>query len=161
MVIKSINELLKKKRNPIKFWQDKGAIIGENCEIYSSASLGSEPYLIKIGNHVRINGGVQLITHDGGCWTLRGLKEEYKNYDLFDQVSNEEYKFCRVFLISDNFERNLRELLHFLQVIKDNQKQVENGQFEFFIRGEEEKIAPFVDTALARLENLIIPVRTG
>lgn len=49
----------------------KGAVIGKNCEIYTTANFGSEPYLINIGNHVRINEGVTLVTHDGGYWVLR------------------------------------------------------------------------------------------
>ena len=31
-----------------------GGKLGENCEIYSSVVFGSEPYLIEIGNNVRI-----------------------------------------------------------------------------------------------------------
>ena len=42
-----------------------------------SANFGSEPYLVTLGNHVRINDGVKLITHDGGYWVLRS---EYAGY---------------------------------------------------------------------------------
>lgn len=70
LFIKIFNKYQKFK-NPIKYWRNKGAIIGENCEIYSSANFGSEPFLITIGNHVRINEKVELITHDGGVWVLR------------------------------------------------------------------------------------------
>lgn len=44
----------------------KGVKIGSNCEIYRDVNFGSEPYLIDIGNHVRITRGCKLITHDGG-----------------------------------------------------------------------------------------------
>lgn len=68
----------------------KGVTIGEDCEIYTSASFGSEPYLIEIGNHVRINGGVELVTHDGGYWILRdelaGYKNKFKNADKFGRI---------------------------------------------------------------------------
>ena len=77
----------KLKRNPIKFWRSKGMQIGEGCEIYSSANFGSEPYLIKIGNNVRINSNVKCITHDGGVWVLRNLKEERKKADIFGCIS--------------------------------------------------------------------------
>lgn len=77
----------KLKRNPIKFWRSKGMRIGEGCEIYSSANFGSEPYLIEIGNHVRINSNVKCITHDGGVWVLRNLKDERKKADIFGCIS--------------------------------------------------------------------------
>jgi len=71
----------------------------------------------------------------------------------------------RFFLISDDFDRNLQELLLILQTIKSRQPintgsypKDHNISYEFYIRGNEEKIAPFVDTALARVKNLIIPV---
>ena len=75
------------RRNPVQFWKGKGANIGDGCEIYSSASFGSEPYLITIGNYVRINAGVRLITHDGGVWVLRHMKEEYKDIDIFGKIT--------------------------------------------------------------------------
>lgn len=61
--------------------------IGEGCEIYSTANFSSEPYLITIGNNVRINANVQFITHDGGVWVLRNLKEERKKADIFGAIS--------------------------------------------------------------------------
>lgn len=53
-----------------EYW-GKGLIIGEDCEIYKSVDFGSEPYLIEIGNHVRITNNVTFIKHDGGVWVLR------------------------------------------------------------------------------------------
>ena len=78
---------IKLKSNPIKYWRSQGAKIGEGCEIYSTANFGSEPYLITIGNKVRINANVQLITHDGGVWVLRNLKEDRKKADIFGCIS--------------------------------------------------------------------------
>lgn len=43
-----------------------GVVIGENSEIYPSVNFGSEPYLIEIGNNVRITDNVKLTTYDGG-----------------------------------------------------------------------------------------------
>lgn len=51
--------------------------LGEHCEIHRNVNFGSEPYLISIGDHVRITNNVQFITHDGGIWVLRYL-EKYK-----------------------------------------------------------------------------------
>lgn len=86
MIGKFINQW-KLKRNPIKFWRSKGMKIGEGCEIYSSANFGSQPYLIQIGDHVRINSNVKCITHDGGVWVLRNLKEDRKQADIFGCIS--------------------------------------------------------------------------
>lgn len=48
-----------------------GAQIGERCYIVPT-DLGTEPYLVKIGDHVAIATGVNFHTHDGGVWVLRG-----------------------------------------------------------------------------------------
>lgn len=47
---------------------------------------GGEPYLVEIGNHVRINSNVQFITHDGGAWVLRGMYPELSKVDLFGKI---------------------------------------------------------------------------
>ncbi|MER2009548.1 MAG: acyltransferase [Psychrobacillus sp.] len=47
--------------------------IGDNCEIHGDVIFGSEPYLIKIGNHVRLTHGVKFITHDGAMWVIRNI----------------------------------------------------------------------------------------
>lgn len=55
-----------------KLLKDKLSIsMGEGCEVFDDVSFGSEPYLIEIGNNVRITKGVNFITHDGGVWVLR------------------------------------------------------------------------------------------
>lgn len=77
---------IKLHKNPVRYWREKGAIIGEYCEINAGASLGTEPYLITIGNHVRINDGVHLITHDGGVWVLREFNNEMVDIDLFRKI---------------------------------------------------------------------------
>ena len=70
----------------IKILRKKGIKIGDGCEIYSKITWGSEPYLINIGNNVRITSGCKFVTHDGGVWTLRkmGLLE---NADLFGKIN--------------------------------------------------------------------------
>ncbi len=66
--------------------QKMGIKIGKNCEIYDGVSWGSEPYLISIGDHVRITNGVRFITHDGGVWVLRNREEQYKDIDIFGKI---------------------------------------------------------------------------
>jgi len=53
-----------------EYFRKQGAQIGEQC-IIIPRELGTEPYLVKIGNHVVINQGVRLHTHDGGTWVFR------------------------------------------------------------------------------------------
>ena len=63
-----------------------GGKLGNGCEIYSSVIFGTEPYLIEIGNNVRITDGVKFVTHDGGLWVLRNLHEDLKKADYFDKI---------------------------------------------------------------------------
>lgn len=53
-----------------EYLRKQGAQIGEGCFI-AVTRLGTEPYLVKIGNHVGIATGVLFITHDGGAWIFR------------------------------------------------------------------------------------------
>lgn len=62
-----------------------GAKIGKNCSIDYDVEWGSEPYLIEIGDNVRITKGVQFITHDGGVWVLRNLYNDDK-LDVFGKI---------------------------------------------------------------------------
>ena len=68
-----------------KILKKNGTKIGNNSEIYGDVSFGSEPYLIEIGNNVRIASGTKLITHDGGVWVLRNLNFP-SNLDLFGKI---------------------------------------------------------------------------
>lgn len=86
-IISKIKMKIKHRRNTVAYWRNLGSKIGEEAEIYHSASLGTEPYLITIGRHVRINAGVHFVTHDGGVWVLRGLRQELKDIDLFGPIS--------------------------------------------------------------------------
>ncbi len=86
-MLKSLIQRYKRHRDPINYWRSKGVSIGERCEIYSSASFGSEPYLISLGDHVRINSGVNFVTHDGGVWVLRECYDDLKDIDLFGKIS--------------------------------------------------------------------------
>lgn len=76
--INKIKMIFSRKKD-IEYYRKLGVHIGRNCEIYEGVSFGSEPYLVSIGNHVRITKGVQFITHDGGVWVLR---EKYNREDI-------------------------------------------------------------------------------
>ncbi len=53
-----------------EYFRKQGAQIGENC-YFAVRSIGTEPYLVKIGNNVAITSGVHFNTHDGGTWIFR------------------------------------------------------------------------------------------
>ena len=63
----------------IPFYRKKGMIVGHGCEINKSFNIISEPYLVKLGDNVRITSGVKFITHDGGLIVARRSEECQKN----------------------------------------------------------------------------------
>lgn len=82
-----INRLFNKinKVSSLQNWVRAGLTIGDECEVHPNVSFGSEPYLINIGHHVRINSGVTFVTHDGGVWVLREyLKKSDFNSEKID-----------------------------------------------------------------------------
>lgn len=85
-LIGKIKRRMKIKKDRIAYYRQQGVVIGDGCSIDPSVKFGSEPYLITVGNNVRINQGVKLITHDGGVWVLRNMKEENKDIDLFGAI---------------------------------------------------------------------------
>jgi len=52
-----------------EFFRRQGARIGRDNRILIR-SLGSEPWLISIGNHCTISTAVNLLTHDGATWVF-------------------------------------------------------------------------------------------
>lgn len=54
-----------------KYYRQIGVKIGERCSFIGKTNFGSEPYLIKIGNDVRVSFQVAFITHDGATHVLR------------------------------------------------------------------------------------------
>lgn len=76
-------ELRKYNRFTIaEYFRKQGAHIGEDCSIIPT-HLGTEPYLVKIGNHVTVASGVSFITHDGGCWIFR---DEFPDLQVFGPI---------------------------------------------------------------------------
>ena len=61
------------KEQYIDYLRARGVTIGSGCDIDKNVYFEVEPWLIKIGNNVRITRNVQFITHDGGLWTLRRM----------------------------------------------------------------------------------------
>lgn len=61
-----------------------GVKIGRNFSITGEVSFSSEPYLITLGDDVRISSNVNFVTHDGGMHVIR----QYKNIpaDSFGKI---------------------------------------------------------------------------
>lgn len=79
--LKKINE----KENAL-LWAAAGVRMGKNCEIFPNVKFGSEPYLIKLGDNVKITDDVLFLTHDGGVYILRNL-ELLQNADMFGPIT--------------------------------------------------------------------------
>ena len=78
------------------FFREYGIRIGEGCRIFSKnphETFGSEPYLVRIGNHVTITGDVKFITHDGGTWVFR---QEDPDFDVFGPIEVKDNVFIGI-----------------------------------------------------------------
>lgn len=64
-----------------KYARYMGVKVGANC-IISIKDFGSEPYLIEIGNDVRITSGVKLFTHGGA----RVFRKNIPDFDFFGKI---------------------------------------------------------------------------
>lgn len=62
-----------------------GVRFGKGGQILTDPEIafGTEPWLIKIGNHVDITYGVQFLNHEGGIWCARGIDSKYEELDCF------------------------------------------------------------------------------
>ena len=77
---------LGKKHDHIAYARWLGVSVGENCKFVDNPNWGSEPYLIKVGNHVLISGEVVFSNHDGATWVFRET-EQYKDTFKFGRIT--------------------------------------------------------------------------
>ncbi len=63
--------ILKKLMGSLKYARKHGMKCGEGCSAMGGVNFGVEPYLITLGDRVRISSNVHFITHDGGTWAFR------------------------------------------------------------------------------------------
>lgn len=84
---KLLFKFIRKPKVRANYLKKKGIIdLGEGCEVFPNVVFGSEPYLIKIGNQVRLTSGVKFITHDGGLWVIRNMGLQ-KNADKMGMIT--------------------------------------------------------------------------
>lgn len=75
-------------RNKVKYYRlrKSGLIIGKDTWVLNEVrNFGREPYLIRIGEHCTIAGGVQFITHDGGTRVFRD-NPEYSYINKYGKI---------------------------------------------------------------------------
>lgn len=65
----------------IRWLRKDGVRIGENCLIYTTL-FSTEPYLVRIGNHVAISSGTSFITHDASPF----LFDDHPDMDVFGEI---------------------------------------------------------------------------
>ena len=65
-----------------EYFRKQGAQVGDGC-VFSIRDIGTEPYLVKIGNNVAVTSGVTFNTHDGGTWVFR---EEIPDLRVFGPI---------------------------------------------------------------------------
>lgn len=68
--------LIRKDPSMVTYYRSLGVRIGDGCSFVGKVDFSSEPYLIKIGDCVRISYDVSFVTHDGGTFVLRKKEPE-------------------------------------------------------------------------------------
>lgn len=64
---------------------EMGFQLGEGSVFLGVPNLGSEPYLIRIGNKCTVTSGVRFVTHDGGTRVFRN-NEKYKSVKKYGKI---------------------------------------------------------------------------
>lgn len=81
MLNRLLNSYRKRFWTGTKYARFLGVKVGHNS-ILSIKNFGSEPYLIEIGNDVRITAGVKIFTHGGA----RVFRRTHPKFDFFGKV---------------------------------------------------------------------------
>lgn len=69
------------RKDAVGWARSLGVQIGEDCWLFAWPGMfGSEPYLVKLGNHVVVGSGTRFVTHDGGVWVFRDRDPEMGIY---------------------------------------------------------------------------------
>ncbi len=72
----------------VKYLRDAGASIGKNVHIAKIDQIGTEPFLVSIGDNVFFSGTeTQLITHDGGVSQTYLMGISTHKYDCFGKIT--------------------------------------------------------------------------
>jgi serine acetyltransferase len=82
-VARMVSTAYRRSTDPIGYARSIGVKIGGRCELGGNIEWGSEPYLITLGEHVRITNNVVFLTHDGSLWVCR---DEHPNAALIRPI---------------------------------------------------------------------------
>lgn len=86
----------------IKYLRSKGVEIGENVLFRDRLTTRidlTRPALIKIGNNVDINFHFQILTHDWGCYVMRGKYHDFINSSGEVEIGNNIYFGTNVIIL--------------------------------------------------------------
>lgn len=72
-----------------------GLKVGDKTRILGMPNFGSEPYLVRIGNHCTITSGVKFVTHDGATWLFRD-EIEFKDVKRYGSIKIEDNCFIGI-----------------------------------------------------------------
>lgn len=88
MGIKRVLKLVRAKlKGSLAIAIEGGMRVGSGVTVMSNVNFGSEPYLISLGNNVRISFNVAFVTHDGGTWAFRNYFDgEYSDVVKFGKI---------------------------------------------------------------------------
>jgi acetyltransferase-like isoleucine patch superfamily enzyme len=89
IILKIYEKILLKYCSPQKratIFKKRGVRMGKGCQIFQSVGFGSEPYLVSLGDKVKITSGTKFITHDGGIEVLRNL-DLLPDADYFGEIN--------------------------------------------------------------------------
>lgn len=87
-----INTLFNKLRGSYKTALRNGLNIGKGVTVMGGVYFGNEPYLITLGDEVRVSFGVSFITHDGGTWAFRDIPK-YQDIIKYGKINVEKRTF--------------------------------------------------------------------
>ena len=87
-----IKQLKRTTKGSLRCAVEDGLRIGKQVTVMGGVNFGSEPYLIKLGDSVRISSDVRFITHDGGTHAFRD-RPEYKDVVKYGKIEVGEGSF--------------------------------------------------------------------
>ncbi len=70
-----------------EYFRKQGALIGEDNRL-EIRSLGTEPYLVSIGNHCTVAGNVRFLTHDGAVWVFTKEMPDLQKFGRIEICDN-------------------------------------------------------------------------
>ena len=66
-----VPDRIQAKLDPVAFARRKGVKLGRGVRFYGMPHLGTEPWLITLGDNVHVTKGVEFLNHDGATLILR------------------------------------------------------------------------------------------